>query len=263
MCIRDSSSTISAASISASSITSSGVIYGATLSVSSNAAIGAALSVSSSLTVGGAITTGNQFTASLTVSAANFTTAGVSKAGSFTTSGGITSGGTVDAGSFTTSGAVAAATLSGSSTLFVGSTVTFSTLNNTGANDFLGYGNGGEVVELTAVDAASILGLPSSITVKEGVSALDVGEAANTLSKLEVVRYTYTRASGQDTTRKHVGFIAEAVVKVFPEGGATVGPKTKLVPSVSDRDLLGLTVATVQGLQKQVDRLKASALDKK
>jgi hypothetical protein len=152
-----------------------------------------------------------------------------------------------------------AVTTTGSVNL-TGGTLTISSLPTSGATDFVGMINpGSQVVELSVVDAASLLGLPSSRTVKQDIVAINGSEATATLSKIEVVRYKYTAASGQDATKPHIGFIAEDVANVFPEGGNTVGPKNKLVPSVSDRDLLALLFAVVQEQQREIEKLKAAA----
>jgi hypothetical protein len=211
------------------------------------------------LTVTGTIT----LTGSATVTVSNLVFAGGNygfgalTASSLSVSGNLNSfTGTINTSALNASGAVS---FDGSTLSISSATITLSGITNTGAADFLGYTSDHTVVELTSMDAASLLGLPSSRTVKEAITPMSGAEAASLLGKIDVVHYRYTAASGQDATKPHIGFIAEDVAKVFPEGGNTVGPKTKLVPSVSDRDLLALLYAVVQEQQREIEKLKAAA----
>jgi hypothetical protein len=221
------------------------------------------------LTVTGTIT----LTGSATVTVSNLVFAGGNYGFGALTASSLTASGTINAGTLTSSGDVNAtsgtmrtsafqasgdAQFGGSNVSISSATITLSGITNTGAADFLGYTSDRTVVELTSVDAASLLGLPSSRTVKEAITPMSGAEAASLLGKIDVVHYRYTAASGQDATKPHIGFIAEDVAKVFPEGGNTVGPKTKLVPSVSDRDLLALLFAVVQEQQRQIDKLSTT-----
>jgi len=199
--------------------------------------------------------------------ASGFTVSGSVELGSNNlTSSGTIAVNTLTASSLTASSYLFSPTITTSSLTTTGSvnltggTLTISSLPTSGATDFVGMINpGSQVVELSVVDAASLLGLPSSRTVKQDIVTMNGSDATATLSKIEVVRYKYTAASGQDATKPHIGFIAEDVANVFPEGGNTVGPKSKLVPSVSDRDLLALLFAVVQEQQREIEKLKAAA----
>lgn len=205
----------------------------------------------------GYIASGFTVSGSVQLGANNLTTSGTIKGATLTSSGDVNAtSGTIRTSAFEATGN---AQFSGSSVSISSDTITFSGIANTGATDFVGMVNpGSQIVSLTVFDAASLLGLPSSRTVKEDIAPMSGPDAVELLGKINVVHYRYTAASGQDYTKPHIGFIAEDVANVFPEGGNTVGPKSKLVPSVSDRDLLALLFSVVQEQQKEIEKLKAA-----